>query len=186
MQRGISTITIILIIAAVIILGWIFFSESNVLDQREPTGEVTVNNIVDNPESYYGQEVSVVGEVADVRNPRVFVLQGKEDLIDDKIWIITRSPIPDFEERVEGELFESDSPVQVVGTVRRFIVTEVEQEVEFDLDPDIEAEANANRPVIIADRVLILEEVTPPAATPEVTPETVTPEATSDGVLEFE
>jgi hypothetical protein len=57
----------------------------------EATPEINLENVTANHESFYGQEVSLTGEIEEFVNPRVFVLGEGAALDDDKVLVINNS-----------------------------------------------------------------------------------------------
>lgn len=112
----------------------------------------TVEDVSDEPAQYYGERLTVTGEVDEVYGPRGFVLEGSGGIFDDEIPVLTRSDV-----RVGGVPLEDDDEVIVTGTVRRFVVTDIEREVGWDLDQEIEV-AMRDKPVLVAESIRRVEE----------------------------
>lgn len=129
-------------------------------------GEVSVSDITDSPEEFYGQTVTVSGAVGEFIEPRGLVIVPEQTLE-----LIEPRPTPPTPEGVptpqvepvlldEGVLVVSTTPlepimrdiVRVTGTVRQFDRAEVGQEVNHDLRARYYG-GWRNKPVIIAQSV---------------------------------
>ena len=104
----------------------------------------TIEAIEQDPQKWYGKTVTVKGEVDDLYNQRSFELESDE-LWDDDVFVVMRS---DMQELVE------DAEVQVTGTVKQFVVADIEREIGWDLNPELEAEYR-DKPVVIAESVTV-------------------------------
>ncbi|MDP8922026.1 MAG: hypothetical protein M3O34_04020 [Chloroflexota bacterium] len=98
---------------------------------------VRLDQITDNPATFYGVPVAVAGEVDMVLSPRVFSIEDDDVLFDDDILVITREPLPPVAGRWgDAEVLEDDI-VLVFGTVRPLDLAAIEQEIGADLDDDL-------------------------------------------------
>jgi hypothetical protein len=111
-----------------------------VADSVEPIA--TVSNINEQPESYYGQEVTVTGDVVELESTYAFELDDPALLGGDTLLVVGGEDMT----VTEGET------VQVTGTVRQFNLTEVESETGFDLEDELFTDFG-DRPVIVASSV---------------------------------
>ena len=114
--------------------------------------EITVADIVGEPETYYGRRVTLEADVDDVIGPRAFALDEDAPLaggIDNDLVVLAREPLP------TGALDDEwvDQRVRVTGTVARLDVVEIERELDWDLNPEIETELEDRRAVLIAESV---------------------------------
>ena len=144
--------------------GWTIHTEAQQQQQPQPqtpeerrqvgeTGAVaaaSVEDVVDNPASFYGQKVTVSGEVGEVFGQRVFNIQEEGIIdIDDQLLVLAPEGSPTVTE---------DSTVQVRGTVRRLVSSELESEFgptywdHWGVDRDFFATYDS-RPVIFADAI---------------------------------
>ena len=99
--------------------------------------------VAQNPESYYGRQVTVRAEVGDVISSQAFTLD--EDLIGAEPDVLVLMP--------HAATVQDDKEVLVTGTLRRFVRAEIERDYEwFDSEMQITAELES-RPVLIADTV---------------------------------
>ncbi len=108
---------------------------------------VSLGDLDDDPAKYIGQRVSVDGEVDNVYGPRLFT-------IDDPRWgdlggeMLVLLPTP------LAALVKEDDRVTVSGTMRRFVMAEIEREWGWlGLDDDLETEVTA-KPVLVAERLV--------------------------------
>jgi hypothetical protein len=110
--------------------------------------------ITQNPAQYYNQQLAVTGEVENVQSATVFTLDedklfGAQDLL--VINRTTGQPVP------EGET------VAVTGTLRQFVVADLERDYDLNWDLNVTRQLEAeysNRPVLVADQIF-------PSAIPE-------------------
>lgn len=116
------------------------------LGDDEMGDAITLSDIADDPATYLGQTVTVMGEVSAVLNPQVFrVNEGNLLDIGDEILVVHTA------DQVAGELPE-DTNIRVTGTVRNFVQTEIEQDFDFGLEDDLYVEYE-NRVGIVADSI---------------------------------
>lgn len=113
---------------------------------------VTAEDIIDNPEDYYGDEVIVNGEVEQWLGPRAFLLDA-EGIINDSLLVITRSPQLIFE---DPEIF-GDAVWRVDGEVQQLIVREVWTDYDLDLDPQLVVDYETG-PYVLADTITQIED----------------------------
>ena len=106
-----------------------------------------IEEVSENPEAFYGQEISVQGEVDEIRNEYAFTLQEDELFEGDDLLIInaTGEPIP-----------TEDETVVVTGMVRPYIQSEFERDYDLTWDLDIQEEIEAEyteKPVLVVDSI---------------------------------
>lgn len=121
-------------------------------DRDENQGTAEVEDVKEEPARFYGETVTLSGEVDQVLGPRAFEMEGDDLFFDEQIVVLTRSPV-----RLGGEAVADDDELAVTGTVRPFTTTEIERELGWDLEPEYEVEFD-QRPVIIAEEIRRLEE----------------------------
>lgn len=114
--------------------------------EQEPMQEEMpgISELEGDPLQYVGQTVTVTGDVDEVFSDSVFTVSG--GLFTGSIPVIMAGGMP------AQEIMQGDE-VQITGTVRNFVATEIESEYGFDLDPTIETEFEENEAVIIAETV---------------------------------
>lgn len=106
-----------------------------------------LEDVTENPDSYYSQEIAIKGEIGEVQNDYTFTLKEDKIIDDDNILIInnTGEPIP-----------AQDEKVVVIGTVRPYIKTEFEKDYDLDWDLDIQEKIEAEyteKPVLVVDSI---------------------------------
>lgn len=112
------------------------------------TGEGDIlSRIIDSPESYYGQQVTVSGEIQDLYNQRVFKIS--DQTVGDELLVITRQPLSEEQASEAEALLEDNADVSATGTVRQFTTADVESEFGIDIPEAIET-TYVNRPVLVA------------------------------------
>ncbi len=117
---------------------------------------VSMYQIAENPQEYYGSTVTVTGEVSNVlgSNAMLVVPQAGVSGADDMLVI---SPVP-LSEASEATEQSGDAPlsqgetVQITGEVREFELLAIEQEIGVDLD-DESLDAYDGTPSIIASSI---------------------------------
>lgn len=176
-QSGISPTGWIILGAAVILLFLVFtpFMTGEDLtpqpDRDQVLGELNqedltptpsafnpVGEIINNPEAYQGQTVSVAGRVSDITSENSFTLEGPTiggpDLL-----VLSSTSLSDLTGReIDPDSLTNDlDQVQVTGTVRTFDRNQLTSELNLDLDEDT-YEAYEGRPVLIAQSLMTLGE----------------------------
>ena len=115
--------------------------------------DATIDDILDNPDAYYGEQVMVGGEVDETLGPRSFTLEDSDLLFDEHILVVADRPLVDSQGQpldlstLEGRFLWAS------GTVHEFNQTAFEQQLGVDLD-DSRFSDWAGRPAIIANSVL--------------------------------
>lgn len=108
-----------------------------------------IQNILDNPEAFSGKQVGFGGRVGEaVSNQAGFIYE--DALVDaDRILVIGSS----------ADVFDfttmDDQLVEVNGTVRNFVLTDIENEFGLDLDDNLFADYQG--PVVVADSITPVE-----------------------------
>ncbi|GAB4529950.1 MAG: hypothetical protein Tsb0014_12250 [Pleurocapsa sp.] len=106
-----------------------------------------LEDVSENPDSYYSQEIAIEGEVGEVRNDYAFTLKEDQLIGGDDLLIInaTGEPIPNVDEKVV-----------VTGMVRPFIKAELERDYDLTWDLDVQEEIEAEyseKPVLVVDAI---------------------------------
>lgn len=110
----------------------------------------TLENIVEDPAAFYGQTVSIRGDVVEMLSGEGFVMDD-DDLIDlDPERILVVAPTASGDSTIV--LPELDTSVVVTGTVREFIRQDFESEFGLTLDEGVYGGYEA-LPAIIADSI---------------------------------
>jgi hypothetical protein len=109
--------------------------------------QVSAGELADKPAAYLGLRVKVRAEIEDVHTPRAFTLD--EDKVGASPDVLVLSPAGAFPKKGET--------VEVTGTVRRFVRTEIKRDYDwFDLGEQYDV-TYTERPVIVAESVLPVE-----------------------------
>jgi hypothetical protein len=118
------------------------------LVRTESSGsKVTVDRLEDHAKQYIGQKVSVDAEVQDVYGPRLFT-------IDEPNWGDLEGEIFVFMPSASAVAVDEHDRVTVSGTVRQFVLADVEREWGWiDLNGDVLIRLQ-QRPILIADRIV--------------------------------
>ncbi|PAX60327.1 hypothetical protein [Brunnivagina elsteri] len=115
------------------------------------------NQIADNPKSYYGQTVAVTGKVGDITSPILMTLHQQRIFRD--MPLALSSAYRDLPVLLTSELktpINKGQKVAVVGEVRPFIASEIEQQYNLNWDSDVKREMEAkyrNQPILVAETV---------------------------------
>ena len=129
-------------------------NNSNTASNNAPV-TTNVAAIMDNPAAYTGKTVTVTSEVEYAYGARAFRLDDEAVLrggIDNDLLVITREP----NTAAVNDTWLTDRAT-VTGTIRNFVVAEIEREYGFDLQPQIETEFR-NKLVLVADSVRKIDE----------------------------
>jgi hypothetical protein len=109
--------------------------------------EVTVDRLEDQAKQYIGKKVSVDAEVQDVYGPRLFT-------IDEPNWGDLEGEIFVYMPTASAVAVDENDRVTVSGTVRQFVLGDVEREWGWmDLDEEVLLRLQ-RRPILIADRIV--------------------------------
>jgi hypothetical protein len=140
---------VILVLLALLL--WALFNNN---DSASPDTGATISEIVQAPNDYVGQTVTVRSGVEEVISPVAFSLDEDavfEGGIDDDLLVVsaTQDAPLDFE-TLEG------NPALVSGTVHQFDIAAFEQELGYDLDDSLFANWDG-RPALIATDVQVAE-----------------------------
>lgn len=107
-----------------------------------------VDRVKEQPERYYDKQVRLTGEVDQLLADRAFSLEGTGWAFNDNITVLMKNPMdPD----AGGPLTDDDELI-VTGTVRHFVVADIERELGWDVPSEIETKLR-DRPVVVADMV---------------------------------
>ena len=106
-----------------------------------------IEEVSENPDSYYGQEIALKGEINEIRNDYAFTLKEDQLIGGDDLLIINAT----------GELIpQEDETVVVTGMVRPFVKAEFERDYDLTWDLDIQEEIEAeysDKPVLVVDSI---------------------------------
>lgn len=107
---------------------------------------VSPEQIVDDPGAYYGSEVTVSGEVETVYSPGVFTIGGDE--FDAELLVLSLDSIAVVAGRSAESPVRRNDIVQISGTVRRFVQTDLTDD--FGIDLGMVEDEFEDRPAIVA------------------------------------
>jgi hypothetical protein len=128
---------------------------SDTSSETQTTGAThppTVEKVKDEPSKFYGKRVTLSGEVDSPKaDSKEFTLEGNAWIFDREIRVLTKSPV-----KIGGAPLADDDHVVVTGTVRPFVVADVEREIGWDLSPELEVELR-EKPVLVADEIRRVE-----------------------------
>lgn len=127
-------------------------------DDVSPEGAaLTVSDIMENPEMYYGQQVTVIGEAQRIFGSSAFKLDEDSFLtagIDNDLVVVGAA-----QDNPAVETTWLNNQVQVTGTLRQYVEAEFEQEFNwFQPGAEWEGEIEESQPFLVADSVTRLEE----------------------------
>lgn len=115
--------------------------------KKGPQTDATIDQVKERPADFYGKEITVAGKVDKLINERTFELEGTGWAFNDNITVLTKSPAQLATAAVAGK-----QELVVTGTVRPFVVADVERELGWDLAPEVEVRLK-ERPVLLAERI---------------------------------
>ncbi|HHP7231348.1 MAG TPA: hypothetical protein ACFCUY_10885 [Xenococcaceae cyanobacterium] len=136
---------------------------------QEGRTNVTIEKITGNIEDYVGQMVTVRSEVEEELGESGFVLEADEFFGGEPFLLLNAGAVPVTRP-------SEDIAVQGTGTVREFVIADIERDYGIDLDEELYIDYE-NRPVVIAESVAL-------APTPEELAEN--PSAFYDQVIAVE
>ena len=119
---------------------------------EEPNVGVTIEDLDDDPSAYVGETVTISGEVETTYGLTSFTIG--DDNIGSEVLIV----VPPGAEIAGGAAAEEEAVVQVTGTVREYVVTDIESDLSIDLEPEVEIEYEGSRPAVIAEVIRIIPE----------------------------
>jgi len=99
------------------------------------SGQPSVADIAGDPQAYYGQDVTVTGEVEDGLGPTAVVLEGRHLLSKREVLVVTPQGLPVPQGRPADHPLQSGDKLQVTGTVRPFVREDVARNLGLNLDP---------------------------------------------------
>ncbi len=121
----------------------------------------TIDDITDEPERWYGQRVTVSGEINDVLGARAFTIGGEGFFDGDELLVVGARQMLAMQGRPANQPFSEDDIVQVTGPVRRFVLRDIEREIGFDLDDNLFADWEG-RPAVVARNINLTPFSAPP------------------------
>ena len=129
-------------------------------EEAESAGQaigVSLADVTDNPDEFYGKDVTLSGLVTEVVGPNAVAIGGDELIGGDPVLIVGAQQLDRIVEGLpEGEPFEVQQQdlVQASGTLREFDIAEVEEDIGYDLDDNVFGDWEGE-PVVIADSFIL-------------------------------
>lgn len=121
--------------------------------ETQAPGAATVEAVEEQPNKFYGQTVTLVGEADEIYSDRSFVLEGNNWIFDNDLLVLTKSPI-----NLGPEGLSDDTRLIVTGEVRELVVADIERELTWDLDSQLEAEFESE-PILVATQIEKVDEM---------------------------
>lgn len=122
-------------------------------DEIEDLGPgVTLYELNDNPEEYYGSTVTVLGEVSYILGPHAFLMVTRFGVSADDMLVISPVPLSEITDQTGDAPLSQGDVVQVTGEAREFELPSVEQEIEVDLDDEL-LDYREGTPSIVASSI---------------------------------
>ncbi len=106
-----------------------------------------LEDVAENPDIYYSQEIAVRGEVKNINSDYAFILREDKLFSDDNLLILSTKGEP---------LPTQDEKVVVTGIVRPYIQSEFERDYDLTWDLDLQEKIEAEyreKPVLIVDSI---------------------------------
>jgi len=97
--------------------------------QTRPAERVTIEELTDNPSEFYGESVTVNGEVIEEVEPGAFRIEGD----DGELLVVGVQQLQKIAKGGVKEVDEGDR-VRATGEVRQFKIEEVRKEVDYGID----------------------------------------------------
>lgn len=114
-----------------------------------PNVGVTLDDLEDDPATYYGQTVTVSGEVEEAFGPQVFRFEGTD--LGSGVLVVIPSVAQVTGTRPGDPSYYPDDVVQVTGTVRKYVKAEIEREFGLTLSPELDVDLEAEGAIIVAE-----------------------------------
>lgn len=123
--------------------------------QDAEADEQQIEQILENPQAYLGQTVTVTGEIEDVLSNRLFEISN--EAVGNELLVVAPSALSEQQAEQATEFLQDNANVRVSGTVRQSTVVEFEREYGLDVGSEIEAEFE-DRVLLIADRITFTDQ----------------------------
>lgn len=118
--------------------------------QTRPAERVTVEELTNNPSEFYGESVTVSGEVMEAVEPAAFRIEGD----DEELLVAGVQQLPKIVEGEVKEVNEGDR-VRVTGEVRQFKMEEIKQDVDYGIDNEYFGDFEGD-PAVLASSVEVI------------------------------
>ena len=113
--------------------------------QTRPAERVTIEEITDNPSEFYGESVTVNGEVIEVVEPGAFRIEGD----DGELLVVGVQRFSEIAQGKVKEVSEGDA-VRATGEVRQFKLEEVRKEVDYGIDNEYFGDFKGDPAVLVS------------------------------------
>lgn len=113
---------------------------------------VSMYQIAENPQEYYGSTVTVTGEVSYVLGSNALLAVPRFGVSTDDTLVISQAPLSEVTGQSGDAPLSQGETVQITGEVREFELPGIEQEVGADLD-DESLDAYDGMPSIVASSI---------------------------------
>ena len=131
-------------------------------DEGVFNGVLGAREVYEDSNPYLGQTVTVSGEIAEIYGTNAFKIG--EDLWGEDLLVVVPQTASVSGMTMAGEEvgafgdLDREYVIQVTGTVRQYVLTEVETEYGLDLDPTLETEVEEQEPMIVAESIQVMTE----------------------------
>ncbi len=113
--------------------------------QTRPAERVTIEELTDNPSEFYGESVTVNGEVIEEVEPGAVRIEGD----DGELLVVGVQQLQKIAKGGVKEVDEGDH-VRATGEVRQFKIEEVQKEVDYGIDNEYFGDFKGD-PVVLAN-----------------------------------
>jgi len=122
-----------------------------------PNVGVTLYDITNDPDDFYGSTVTISSEINDILGQRSFTIGGDE-LLADELLVVSSAPLAEVADAPGGDPPEEGDVVQVTGEVREFKLSGAEDEIGADLNDELLADW-VDTPSIVATSISVTPDV---------------------------
>lgn len=159
-----AVIAVLVVIAVLLLLAWfndndpntnVDNADNNAAVEETQEAESQLNQILENPDAFIGEAVTVTAEIEDTYSNRVFSVS--EDALGDELLVVARSPLTDDQTDQAATFLADNANVEVTGEVALLTVAEIERDFDLDFTADVEAEFE-NEPIIIASQIRFIDQ----------------------------
>ena len=120
-------------------------------ESAEPNIGVTIDEVEQDPQQYFGQTVTVSGEINDVYGSNAFTIGGEG--FAGALLVV----VPSNAEITGVDVIDTpdmdDAIVQVSGTVREFVISEIEADYGLTFETEIDYEEQ--EPAVVAESIWV-------------------------------
>lgn len=145
---------LVLVLVVALVLALLLWRDDDAVTGSQNT---TVGAIMEEPESFIGENVTVSGEVSQVLTPFSYIIGGEQFVGGSELLIIGPPPAVSSTPIADQEVYPQDV-VQISGEVREFDRAAFEQELNVDLPADV-FDQYAGEPVVVGGTTAITSRV---------------------------